>query len=127
MAEKVTAMETTKFHKQSRFRVLGLDLQDLIRYFFGGNALIAVLALLGICFFLGREAIYFFPGHLQEMRAYRETGQEYVGFMDAELRAHRKITAQLSQAYNTQLRAEAAEEIFLLCLLYTSPSPRDRG
>ncbi len=114
MAEKVTAMETTKFHKQSRFRVLGLDLQDLIRYFFGGNALIAVLALLGICFFLGREAIYFFPGHLQEMRAYRETGQEYVGFMDAELRAHRKITAQLSQAYNTQLRAEAAEEIFLL-------------
>ena len=76
--------------------------------------MVAIVVLILISGFLAKEAFFFFPRHLEELRAYRSTGQEYVGYMDAELKAHRKITSQLTQAYNLQIREAAREELALL-------------
>lgn len=114
MAQEPSADRTEAFRDKARFRFLGLGLQDGIRYFFGGNAMVAILALVMISFFLAKEAFFFFPNHLEGLRAYRDTGQEYVGYIDAELIAHRKLTSQALQAYNVQIRAAAGQELALL-------------
>lgn len=113
MANQPSSDEPKAFHDKARFRLLGFGLQDAIRYFFGGNALVAILVLVLISFFLIKEAFFFFPNHLSELRAYRDTGQEYVGFLDAEVIAHRKLTSQAVQAYNVQIRESAGEELAL--------------
>lgn len=114
MSKTTVTGEAKAFRKKAGFSILGKGLQDFIRYFFGGNAMVAIVVLILISGFLAREAFFFFPRHLEELRAYRTTGQEYVGYMDAELKAHRKITSQLTQAYNLQVREAAGEELALL-------------
>ena len=111
MSKTTVTGEAKAFRKKAGFRVLGKGLQDFIRYFFGGNAMVAIIVLILISAFLAKEAFFFFPRHLEELRAYRATGQEYVGYMDAELKAHRKITSQGTQAYNLQIREAASEEL----------------
>ena len=111
---KTTGKEETQvFQRKAKFSFLGMSLQDMIRYFFGGNAMVAIVVLVLISAFLAKEAFFFFPRHLDGLRAYRETGQEYVGYLDAELKAHRKITSQVTQAYNIQVREAAGEELAL--------------
>ena len=114
MSKTTVTGEAKAFRKKAGFRILGKGLQDLIRYFFGGNAMVAIVVLILISAFLAKEAFFFFPRHLEELRAYRETGQEYVGYMDAELKAHRKITSQATQAYNLQIREAAKDELALM-------------
>ncbi|GHC64199.1 phosphate ABC transporter permease subunit PstC [Roseibacillus persicicus] len=114
MSKTTVNGEAKAFRKKGGFNILGKGLQDLIRYFFGGNAMVAIVVLVLISAFLAKEAFFFFPRHLEELRAYRETGQEYVGYMDAELKAHRKITSQVTQAYNLQIREAAGDELALL-------------
>ncbi len=75
--------------------------------------MVAIIVLVLISAFLAKEAFFFFPRHLEELRAYRNTGQEYVGYLDAEIKAHRKITSQATQAYNLQLRAAVKGELAL--------------
>jgi phosphate transport system permease protein len=99
------------FESKGGFQILGFGLQDAIRYFFGGNALLAIVVLILISLFLAREAFFFFPDHLKELRAYRDTGQEYVGFLEAELIAHRKLTSEGVQAFNIQVRRAAEDEL----------------
>ena len=114
MSKTTAKGEATAFRKKAGFRFLGMGLQDLIRYFFGGNAMVAIVVLILISGFLAKEAFFFFPRHLEELRAYRNTGQEYVGYMDAELKAHRKITSQVTQAFNLQVREAVGAELALL-------------
>lgn len=111
---KTTAKgEAKAFRKKAGFRLMGMDLQDIIRHFFGGNAMVAIIVLVLISAFLAKEAFFFFPRHLEELRAYRNTGQEYVGYLDAEIKAHRKITSQATQAFNLQVREAATKELAL--------------
>lgn len=113
MSKSTAKGEAKAFRKKAGFRLLGMDLQDIIRHFFGGNAMVAIIVLILISAFLAKEAFFFFPRHLEELRAYRSTGQEYVGYLDAEIKAHRKITSQATQAYNLQLREVVKKELAL--------------
>lgn len=113
MSNDTAKGEAEAFRKKAGFSLLGRGLQDVIRYFFGGNAMVAIVVLILISVFLAREAFFFFPRHLEELRAYRETGQEYVGYIDAELKAQRKISSQATQAYNHQIRSAASAELAL--------------
>jgi phosphate transport system permease protein len=113
MSKATAKGEAKAFRKKAGFRFLGMDLQDIIRHFFGGNAMVAIIVLILISAFLAKEAFFFFPRHLEELRAYRNTGQEYVGYLDAEVKAHRKITSQATQAYNLQLREAVGKELAL--------------
>ncbi|HEX4668325.1 MAG TPA: hypothetical protein VH207_17180, partial [Chthoniobacterales bacterium] len=67
-----------------------------IKYFFGGNAVIAMVVLALITIFLFREGFGFFGENLRNLRIYRTAGMEYVDIIRAQAREH----AELSRALN---------------------------
>jgi phosphate transport system permease protein len=82
-------------HKR-RLQFLGLTLDDTIRFFFGGNALVAVIVLGLITVFLFREGAGFFGENLQNLRIYRQAGLEYVDYIRREESDHTALTRYLS-------------------------------
>jgi phosphate transport system permease protein len=71
-------------------------LEALIRLFFGGNALIAIVVLVLITLFLFREGFGFFPMNLANLRAYRTAGPEYVDIIRAQADTHASLSRALS-------------------------------
>jgi phosphate transport system permease protein len=57
-------------------------LEQGIKVFFGGNALVAVIVLALITIFLFREGFGFFGQNLANLRLYRQAGREYVDMRD---------------------------------------------
>lgn len=92
------------------FRFLGLGLQDVIRYFFGGNAALAIVVLVLICVFLAIEAFWFFPQHHHEYRLYRQSGQEAVDLVKAEVDAHTRLGGGLNIAYLSEVNESSKRE-----------------
>ncbi|HSI13590.1 MAG TPA: phosphate ABC transporter permease subunit PstC, partial [Chthoniobacter sp.] len=87
---------------RNRFRILGLTPDDIIKYFFNGNAVVAIIVLALITVFLFREGVGFFtkgfPGqNLDNLRIYRLAGLEYVDFIRHEVDAHTAITRSLNE------------------------------
>ncbi len=68
-----------------------------IKYFFGGNAFIAVVVLALITIFLGREGFGFFGENLRNLRRYRTAGLEYVDLMRAPAAEHEALTRSLNR------------------------------
>ena len=89
---------------------LGLSLQDAIRYFFGGNATVAIIILVLICGFLLHEGFGFFPEHHRELKRYRMAGLEYVALIDEEVRLHSQAMGQLRQAFYQEINADSVEQ-----------------
>ena len=89
--------------KRKGKKILGVGRQDAIRFFFGGNAMISILALGAICLFLMREAILFFPQHKQEMEVYRLSGQEYAGFVIDEMDEYTELKSFVDQAFYQEM------------------------
>lgn len=87
-----------------RTRFLGLTLDETIRVFFGGNALVAVVVLALITLFLFREGFDFFSQNRQNLRVYRQAGLEYVDFMRQQERDHTALTRYLSDLRLRALR-----------------------
>ncbi|MDB6152702.1 MAG: phosphate transporter, inner rane subunit PstC [Chthoniobacteraceae bacterium] len=77
---------------KKRFRILGLTPDDVIKYFFQGNAAVAILVLVLIMVFLLREGAGFFGQNLRNLRIYRLAGLEYVDFIKREVEAHTELT-----------------------------------
>lgn len=95
--------------KKSRARFLGLSLDDMIRSFFGGNALISVIVLALITIFLFREGFGFFSQNQQNLRIYRQAGLEYVDYMRTQVDDHTALNrylADLRVRQFNQLRTE---------------------
>lgn len=91
-------------------RLLGMDRQDAIRRFFGGNAMLSIVILFLICLFLLREAVMFFPGHHEELKLYRESGQEYVGYVIKEAEEYTQLSSWTNQAYYQELEKAYGRE-----------------
>jgi phosphate transport system permease protein len=96
--------------KRKGKRFLGIDRQVAIRRFFGGNAMLSIVILFLICLFLLREAVLFFPGHHDELQLYRESGQEYVGYVIKETDEYTRLVSWTNQAYYQELDASYGEE-----------------
>ncbi|MGI8819939.1 MAG: phosphate ABC transporter permease subunit PstC [Chthoniobacterales bacterium] len=79
--------------------------EQLIRVFFGGNALVALIVLGLITLFLAREGFGFFGQNLQNLRLYRQAGLEYVDIMRAETEKHSALSRGLSEVRLRQFRA----------------------
>ena len=103
--------------QEKGFRFLGLTFQDVIRYFFGGNASLAIVALLLICVFLIREAWLFFPTHRHDLAIFRQTGVEYVDLMLQEGIAHKEAYTLLNQAYLAELN-EPSQSVAAILLAH---------
>ncbi|HRQ87512.1 MAG TPA: phosphate ABC transporter permease subunit PstC [Bacteroidia bacterium] len=96
------------------FRIFGLGAQDVIRYFFGGNASLAIILVVLICFFLGREGVLFFPSHRKGLEEYRSAGQEFVDAIGAQIDAHTEIYSSANIAYFAEVNESSAREDQLL-------------
>ena len=78
-------------------RRAGSFAETLIRLFFGGNAIIAVVVLVLITLFLCREGFGFFGGNLQNLRVYRSAGLEYVDIMREQADAQAALSRALRE------------------------------
>jgi phosphate transport system permease protein len=83
---------------RNRFRILGLTPDDIIKYFFNGNAVVAVVVLALITIFLFREGVGFFGKNLRDLRLYRLAGLEYVDFIRHEVDDHTALTRALNES-----------------------------
>ena len=83
---------------RNRFRILGLTPDDLIKYFFNGNAIVAVVVLALITVFLFREGAGFFGQNGRNLRIYRLAGLEYVDFIRQQVDAHTTLNRTLNDS-----------------------------
>jgi phosphate transport system permease protein len=79
-----------------RVRLLGLTVDDCIKAFFGGNAMVSIIVLALITYFLVREGAGFFGQNRQNLEVYRRAGLEYVDFIAAQSEGHTALTRALS-------------------------------
>src|SRR5471032_3322149 len=86
-----------------RLKLLGLTLDDVIKAFFGGNALVSVVVLALITIFLFREGFGFFAQNRQNLRIYRQAGLEYVDLIRAQSDDHTALNRYLSDLRLRQL------------------------
>ncbi|MEY4687772.1 MAG: phosphate transporter permease subunit PstC, partial [Verrucomicrobiota bacterium] len=82
-------------HKR-RLRFLGLTVEDCIKSFFGGNALISVVVLGLITFFLVKEGAGFLGQNRQNLAIYRLAGLEFVDHLRRQSEEHTALTRYLS-------------------------------
>src|SRR3989440_12990264 len=71
--------------------------EQAIKIFFGGNALVAVIVLALITIFLFREGFGFFGQNLANLRLYRRAGLEYVDIIRTQAQSHTALSRQLGE------------------------------
>jgi phosphate transport system permease protein len=79
--------------------------EQLIKAYFGGNALVAVIVLALITIFLFREGFGFFGQNLANLRLYRSAGLEYVDIIRSSAEQHAALSRGLSELRLRQMRA----------------------
>ncbi|MGJ8656558.1 MAG: phosphate ABC transporter permease subunit PstC [Akkermansiaceae bacterium] len=72
------------FSNSKSWKILGITKQDFIRYFFGGNATLAIIIILAIVTFLVVNSVSFFPQYKKKLTLYRLSGQELVDYYAAQ-------------------------------------------
>ncbi|MDF3129760.1 phosphate ABC transporter permease subunit PstC [Kiritimatiellaeota bacterium B1221] len=111
MAEKLSQSSFTAESIQKKSGgFLGVDKSTLIKGLFGGNALVAIIVLALITFFLFREGVEFFPQYQHDMSLYRKSGQELAGLLKAEMDEYNELQKEL-EAVQVVLATETLEEI----------------
>jgi len=89
----------------NRFDRKRLRIDHLIKWFFGSNALLAIVVLALITLFLFREGAGFFPQNLENLRIYRLAGLEYVEPMRDQVEAHTALNRSLQDLRLRQVNA----------------------
>ena len=109
--------------QKRRLRFLGLTLDDTIKAFFGGNAVVAVIVLALITVFLFREGAGFFGQNRSNLEIYRRAGLEYVDFMRRQTDDHSALTRYLSDVRLRQVAMvrPAAIEVIIEALVQINP------
>jgi phosphate transport system permease protein len=79
-------------------------IERVIKYFFAGNAFVAVIVLALITLFLFRESFSFFGENLRDLRIYRTAGLEYVDIMRAQAEKHAVLNRGLNQIRLQELK-----------------------
>lgn len=90
--------------RSHRFHFLGLDSDDIVRSFFGGNATLAIVVLVLIMFFLFREGAGFFGQNASDQTVYRQSGLEYVDVMRTQLDDYYRLPRYLTNIEANELR-----------------------
>lgn len=95
--------------KRSGTGWFGSNADCLIRTFFGGNAALAMIILLMICFFLVKEAMYFFPDYRTELELHRKTGGEVTTLVRQYLDRGRVVLNEIQSARDLEEAETAAD------------------
>lgn len=101
------------FYVGSEFRILGIGKQEAIKYFFGGNATIAIIVIGLIIGFLIYHSANFFPQYRSSLELYRKSGQEFVDYSAEQLAAQEQLKSLSThaRAYEIQERLGALYNI----------------
>ena len=78
-------------------RFLGLTMDEVVRYFFEGNAIVSVIVLALITLFLFKEGFSFFGQNTTNLRIYRSAGLEFVDILKEQESGHTAITRYVSE------------------------------
>jgi phosphate transport system permease protein len=89
---------------KGKFRLFGLTLDDCIKVFFGGNAVVSIIVLALITVFLFREGAGFFGQNRDNLTVYRQAGLEYVDIIRVQSEEHTALTRYLSDIRLRALR-----------------------
>ena len=92
------------FSNSKGWKILGLTKQDFIKYFFGGNATLAILILLGIIIFLIYHATSFFPDYQKKLTLYRLSGQELVDYSSKQYNQVFKLKSLCTKAREYEIQ-----------------------
>src|ERR1041384_110479 len=96
---------------RTKSRKMQAAFEQLIKAFFGGNALVAVIVLALITIFLFREGFGFFGQNLANLRLYRQAGLEYVDIIRTVQSDHEALARKLSEIRLRQFRAMEARHV----------------
>jgi len=96
--------------RKRKVKLLGLTVDDTIRAFFGGNALVAVIVLTLITVFLVREGFGFFAQNHSNIEVYRQAGLEYIDFIRRQTDDHTALSRYLSDLRLRQFTALTEKE-----------------
>lgn len=88
---------TAALRGKARVRILGLTFDDVMRYFFGGNATVALVVLTLILVFLTKEGAGFFGQNRNNISVYRSAGLEYVDLMKVPVEEFTALTRELNE------------------------------
>jgi phosphate transport system permease protein len=94
---------------RNRFRILGLTPDEIIKYFFNGNAIVAIVVLALITIFLFREGAGFFGQNAGNLRIYRLAGLEYVDFIRTQVDDHTALNRALNESRLAQFTKMTAQ------------------
>lgn len=78
-------------------RFLGLTMDECVRYFFEGNAIVSVIVLALITLFLFKEGFSFFGQNSTNLRVYRSAGLEFVDILKEQESGHTALTRYVSE------------------------------
>jgi phosphate transport system permease protein len=90
-------------HKKGGF--FGLSFDQIVKYFFCGNAFVAVVVLGLITFFLYHEGADFFPENWRSLVLYRRSGQEYVDYLKAAMDDHSALNRYLQDLRDREMKS----------------------
>ncbi len=83
---------------------MGIGKQEAIKYFFGGNAIIAIIVIFLICLFLVKEAFFFFPDYRKNLSLYRLSGQEFADYPMAQIVAQKRLASLATEARSYEIK-----------------------
>lgn len=89
---------------RTKSRRVQAAIEQSIKAFFGGNALVAVIVLALITIFLFREGFGFFGQNLANLRLYRQAGLEYVDVIRSVSAQHEALSRKLSEIRLREVR-----------------------
>ncbi len=86
---------------KKRGRFLGLTSDEYIKYFFSGNAMVAIMVLVLIMLFLFKEGAGFMPMYRDSLELYRKAGLEYADILRNQTERHRGFSQKFNLLQNT--------------------------
>lgn len=92
--------------RSKRWKLFGLDSDDVIRVFFAGNALTAIIILLLITLFLFKEAAGFRKQNFDSQIMFRQSGMQYFAFLQEKVVEYSNLTRTLNA-----VRAQTVSEL----------------
>lgn len=90
--------------KKRRWRFFSLSWDDVVKYFFGGNALMAIVVLALITVFLFREGFGFARLYRDDLTLYRRAGLEYVDIIRTQANNFTDLSRQLNKMRLAELK-----------------------
>ena len=90
-------------YRSKRLHLFGLDSDDIVRWFFSGNATVAIVVLVLIMIFLFKEGAGFFGQYGSELSLYRTSGLEYADAMRVEVDSFYDLSRYLTSIESDEL------------------------